>query len=139
MGKNMEKVRDMLCEELDNFGSKGELTAGSLDTIQKLTHSIKSIDTIMAMEDAYSNEMGGSYEGSYGSYRGGGSRGSYGERSGQRRDGRGRYSRARGRSRGYSYDDAKDEMVEQLEDIMQTAPDKKTKDAIRKAIEMMEE
>lgn len=113
MGKSMELVRDMLCDELDNISSKGELTAGSLDTIDKLTHSIKSIDTIMAMEDGYSKDY----------------MPSYGGRSYERqRDRRGRYSR------GYSYD-----TVEQLEDIMHTAPDKKTKDAIRKAIKMMEE
>lgn len=120
MGKSMERVRDMLCEELDKFGSKGELTAGSLETIDKLTHSIKSIDTIMAMEESgYSKDYAPSY----------------GERSYARmRDSRGRYSRRMGR--GYSYDD---NMIEQLEDIMHTAPDKKTKDAIRKAIEMMED
>lgn len=127
MGKSMERVRDMLCEELDKFGSKGELTAGSLETIDKLTHSIKSIDTIMAMEESgYSRD----YMPSYGAR-------SY---ANQRRDSRGRYSRNPYRmNRGYSYDDAKDEMIDQLEDIMSTAPDKRTKDAIKKAIEAMEE
>lgn len=124
MGKSMERVRDMLCEELDKFGSKGELTAGSLETIDKLTHSIKSIDTIMAMDEAgYSNDY----------------MPSYGDRSYamQRRDSRGRYSRNSYRdSRGYSYDDG---IVEQLEDIMHSTTDKKTKDVIKKAITMMEE
>ena len=54
----MYELRELLCEELDKIAEKGELTAGSLDTIDKLTHSIKSIDTIMAME-------GKSYRGSY--------------------------------------------------------------------------
>lgn len=124
MGKSMERVRDMLCEELDKFGSKGELTAGSLETIDKLTHSIKSIDTIMAMDEAgYSNDY----------------MPSYGDRSYamQRRDSRGRYSRNSYRdNRGYSYDDG---IVEQLEDILHTTNDKKTKDVIKKAINMMEE
>lgn len=127
MGRNMERVRDMLCEELDKFGSKGELTAGSLETIDKLAHSIKSIDTIMAMEGAYSNENRGGR--SYGSYRGN-SRESYGSYRNSRR----------GRSnRGYSYDDAKEDMIDQLEDIMRTAPDKETKEAIKQAIEMIGE
>lgn len=129
MGRNMERVRDMLCEELDKFGSKGELTAGSLETIDKLAHSIKSIDTIMAMEDAYSNENRGGR--SNRSYRGN-SRESYARESyrGSRR----------GRSnRGYSYDDAKEDMIDQLEDIMRTAPDKETKEAIKQAIEMIGE
>lgn len=125
MGKSMERVRDLLCDELEKISSKGELTAGSLETIDKLTHSIKSIDTIMAMDDAgYSKD----YMPAYGAR-------SY---AGQRRDSMGRYSRNSYR-RGYSYDEAKDDMIDQLEGIMQTAPDKRTKDAIRKAIEAMEE
>lgn len=47
----MEKLRDMLCDELDEITRKGELSDRSLDEIDKLTHSIKSIDAIMAMED----------------------------------------------------------------------------------------
>ena len=54
----MYELRDMLCEELDNITEQGEITTGSLDIINKLTHSIKSIDTIIAMDEA-------SYDGSY--------------------------------------------------------------------------
>lgn len=101
--KSMEDLRDMLCEELHNITEQGEITSGSLEIIDKLTHSIKSIDTIMAMEDAgYSSERGYSrYDGSYGrgSYGGGyeegySRRGSYarGRGNGARRDSQGRYS-----------------------------------------------
>ena len=98
----MEELRDMLCEELDKLTKKGELSAGSLDVIDKLTHSIKSIDTIMAMEDAgYSNESGYSYA--------------------RRRDSMGRYSRDDGmsyrRDRGYSRHDAKEELAMELKDL----------------------
>ena len=48
----MHELREMLVKELDKIQRKGELSAGSLDIVDKLTHSIKSIDTIMAMEDA---------------------------------------------------------------------------------------
>ena len=58
----MEEIRDMLCEELDNIAEQGEITTNSLDIIDKLTHSIKSIDTIMAMEEA---NYGGYRRGSY--------------------------------------------------------------------------
>lgn len=135
MGMHIEELRDMLCEELDKIASQGELTAGSLDTIQKLTHSIKSIDTIMAMEEAgYSNDSGMYYDGDYSGVRGDGRRAA-------RRDSMGRYSRnsyARGNrggrsSRGYSRDN-KEDMIEQLEDMMEMAPDSKTKEAIKKAI-----
>ena len=93
--KGMEELRDMLCDELSNITEQGEITSGSLEIIDKLTHSIKSIDTIMVMEEAsYSNE--GSY-GSYGSYgRGVYGRGSYAYDDGYSR--RGGYSRARGRN-----------------------------------------
>lgn len=54
----MHELREMLCDELDEITRKGELSAGALDVIDKLTHSIKSIDTILAMKDAgYSNRM----------------------------------------------------------------------------------
>lgn len=69
----MHKLRDMLEKELYAITDKGELSAGSLDIIDKLTHSIKSIDTIMAMEGSYSY--------------------------GRKRDSMGRYSRDDGYSR----------------------------------------
>lgn len=43
------ELKDMLCRELEEITRKGELTAGSLETVDKLTHSIKSIETILAM------------------------------------------------------------------------------------------
>lgn len=100
--KTMEMLKGMLCDELDKIVMAGELNAGSLDTVDKLTHAIKSTYTIMAMEESeYSND--GSYDGSY-------EGGSYARGRGQnaRRDSMGRYSRAR---RGYSRDE-KEEMSE---------------------------
>lgn len=101
----MEELKEMLCEELDKITKKGELTASSLDVIDKLTHSIKSIETIMAMR-GYSND-----EGSY------------------KRNSMGRYSRGNGGSyrngsyaggsyeRGYSREDAKDDLAMELRNI----------------------
>lgn len=77
----MEELKEMLMKELDECTKKG-LSANSLDMIDKLTHSIKSIDTIMAME-GYSgdNSYGRSYR------RGRDSMGRYTEdRSGRYRD-----------------------------------------------------
>ena len=132
--KYIEDLRDMLCEELDKISEKGELTAGSLETIDKLTHSIKSIDTIMAMEEAgYSNDMAYTDGGNY----------NYSRARGRNRDSMGRYSRnsyARGGrgGRGYSRDD-KEDMIEKLEDMMEEARDSKTKEAIKKAIHQIGE
>ena len=49
--KSYEKIKEMLCEELETIAKKGELTAGSLDTVDKLTHAIKSLETIIAMSE----------------------------------------------------------------------------------------
>lgn len=135
MGKSMYELKDMLCEELEKITEQGELTPGSLDIVDKLTHSIKSIDTILAMDEAgYSNDgrmyddrrsYGGSYDDR--SYDGN----SYARGRGRyaRRDSMGRYSRD-GRSydrRGYSRDDAKDELMEHLEEMEKMAKDEETR------------
>lgn len=121
----MYELRNMLCEELDNITEQGDITTGTLDIINKLTHSIKSIDTIMAMEEA-------SYDGSYrdGSYYDGYSRrGSYARgRRNARRDNRGRYSRT----------DSKEQIAEQLEDIMDETTDPSVKQALQKALSHIE-
>lgn len=117
------ELRDMLMEELEKCTDKGELSAGSLEIVDKLTHSIKSIDTILAMEEAgYSNDDGYSYRG-YSYARG---------RRNARRDSMGRYSR-----RGYSRD--KDELMEQLHDLEMNTTDEHTKNMIRKFIMQAEE
>ena len=59
----LEELREMLMKELEECTKKG-LSSNSLDIIDKLTHSIKSIDTIMAMSD-YSQDSGNSYRRSY--------------------------------------------------------------------------
>ncbi|MBP5596979.1 MAG: hypothetical protein J6Y02_16465 [Pseudobutyrivibrio sp.] len=46
----MEMLRDRLCDELDELSNVEKISTSSLDAIDKLTHSIKSIDAIMAME-----------------------------------------------------------------------------------------
>lgn len=124
----MHELKEMLCEELERFAREGELTAGSLETIDKLTHSIKSIATIMAMEDSgYSRDYVDKYRGA-----------SYA----QRRDNMGRYSRRGGnyarRRNGYSRDEEIDKMVEKLEKMMEKTEDANVKQAIEQAIETIE-
>ena len=125
----MHELKEMLCEELEKIAREGELTAGSLDTVDKLTHSIKSIATIMAMEDSgYSRDYVDRYRGA-----------SYA----QRRDSRGRYSREgrmnRGSyARGYSRDDETEKMVEKLEKMMEKTQDPNVKQAIEQAIDTIE-
>ena len=53
----MMELKEMLEDELNKITKHGKVTAGILDTVDKLTHSIKSIETIMAMEESgYSND-----------------------------------------------------------------------------------
>lgn len=132
----MEELKEMLCEELDEITKKGELSAGSLDVIDKLTHSIKSIDTIMAMEDAgYSNESGYSYARGRGRY--------------AKRDSMGRYSnddmheihdgmsyRRDGR---YSRHDAKEELAMDLKELKRDAKDQETERMIDRWIKQLEQ
>lgn len=122
----MEELKEMLCEELDKITKKGELSAGSLDVVDKLTHSIKSIDTIIAMEEAgYSGEDYTMRGNSYARGRG----------RNAKRDSMGRYSSdnysMRGRDGRYSYDDEMADLREQLEDMEHMAKDEESKRMIR--------
>ena len=134
MGKQLYELRDMLMDELDKLTSKGELTAGSLDTVDKLTHSIKSIDTICAMEEAgeYSYDSGMSYARGRGSNARRDSRGRYSSNDGLMYSRRDRYS-----MRGYS-GDGKEALVESLRELMQDADDNKSRQAIQHAIQQLE-
>lgn len=122
--KTYHDLKDMLCEELEEVTRKGELTAGSLDVVDKLTHSIKSLDTIIAME-RYNDDDGesGFYPQRYyyddGTYRGRSMRGEM-RSNARRRDAMGRYSR----------DDARHEMMDNLRDLMDNAPDERMRKKI---------
>lgn len=130
------ELKEMLCDELEELGKKGELTAGSLDTVDKLAHAIKNINKIIESyeeeEEGYSGRMDGSYQ------RGGGNRvGSYARGDGRgrgrnaRRDSMGRYSS----ERGYSRDGG--ELADRIEDMMQDAPNEQTRREMQRLAEMM--
>lgn len=107
------KVEEMLCEELEKLGEKDELTAGSLETADKLSHALKNVIKIietyeeMGEEDGYSsaggqgggNQGGGGNRGG-GSYRGGSYAGGGGGRRRSYEGGGGSYARGGGRGRG---------------------------------------
>lgn len=135
-------LKDMLCKELKEYGKKDEMSAGSLEVVDKLTHALKNLDKVIdAYEesDEYSNRaypdgMGGSYRGGRGnSYRGGSyNGGSYARgRMNARRDSMGRYS-----GNGYSRDDG---MVEELRELMQDAPNETIKRDIQRLVDKIEQ
>lgn len=134
--KDLHELCESLSEQLADVTRrvrKNGMSSGDLETIEKLTHSLKSVKSVIAMtegEEGYSGYypyMGGSYRDG-GSYNDGGSyaRG----RMNARRDSMGRYSG----ERGYSRNDLADKMRE----LMEEAPDDRTRQEIRRLVEKME-
>ena len=132
-------IKDMLRRELDEITRKGELSAGSLETIDKILNSIKNVCKITMYEE-YSDD-GHSY--ADGDMMGGNSMAS----GNQRRDARGRYSRRDGSrgdgrggrySRNYSYHDGNDEKIDMLRDMMDEAHSDDERRTIQKIIRRME-
>lgn len=137
------ELKEKLCEELEDYNEK-ELSKTNLDVMEKLAVTIKSLGKIIEMydeEEGYSS-MGGSYAQGRGGSRGGNRGGNRGGRSnrsyeggsyarnGRRRDLMGRYSRE-GYSRG-------DEMIAELRELMEDAPDEKTRKEFERFISKVE-
>ena len=99
MKESMYRLKSMLCDELDEIAGKGELSSGDLETIHKLTDTIKNIDKIEALEgEGYS----------------GGDRMPYGRYSGSRHYVRGHYTRGH-----YSMAEGKARIADRIEEMMQ--------------------
>lgn len=114
------KLRDMLCKELEGYGSKGEMSTGTLDVVDKLAHAVKNLDKII---ESYDGEYSGRY---YADGMGGVS-------YARRRDSMGRYSRRY--NDGYS---RHGDMAEELRALMQDAPDERTRMEIQRLVEKLE-
>lgn len=166
----MHDLKDLLCAELEDYAEKGKksgkMSMGDLESIHKLTDTVKNILKIDMLEEesGYSEDghymgegriYGTSYESGY-SERGGSSyargRGRY-----AKRDSMGRYSRdggmsynddmsyargGRGGQRGgmrggYSRDDGKEYMMEQLEEMMEQAQKPAEKEALRRCMDAL--
>lgn len=147
MHKMME-LRDKLMDELEQQADR-QLTEQSLELIDKLAHAIKCIDTIEAMDqssyeiresresresrDGYSGRRyreGGSREGYSGRRGGGSSRKRRNSMDGYSNDG---YSNEYSGRRGYSRDEAKDKLIDEMEGMMgDVSPE--AQHAIQKAI-----
>lgn len=120
------ELKEMLCKELKEYGEKGEMTAGTLDVVDKLAHTVKNLDKII---EAYEGEgSSGYYPYAYddGMNRDGRSyNGSYRGRSyARRRDSMGRYSR--------------DGLADKMRELMSDAPDDRTRQEIKRLIEKLE-
>lgn len=165
--KDLHELCETISEEIGEANKKiksagGKLTAGDVDYIDKLTHTLKSVKATIAMMDeegggGYSersgrggsyargggrSNRGGSYEGgsyeggSYegGSYEGGSYEGGSSGRGGSyargrryaRRDSMGRYSR-------------EGDLSEQIEQLMEQAPNEQIKREMEKLARKIEE
>ena len=128
--KSYERLKDMLCEELEKIAKKGELSASSLDLAHKLTDTIKNIDKIQMYEE-FDDDGGVSYR--------------RGRSKSAPRDRMGRYTSEDDYSedgyriygRGYSRDGSKDHLIEKIEEMMEDA-DPKSRDALKRAVKQIE-
>ena len=147
MYDELKHICEILENELANVNKKldksdGVLSGDDISYIDKLTHSIKSLKTTIAMVEA---EDGGSYsDGSYrmyphwNSYNDGMDNGSYARGRGRnaRRDSMGRYSRDGYGGNGYSRDQ---EMISELRELMNDAKDDRTRQEFQRFINKIEQ
>ena len=157
----MHDLKDLLCAELEDYAEKGKksgkMSMGDLDSIHKLTDTVKNILKIYMLEDESGYSEDGAYMGEgriYGTSYDDGTRrcGGYSYARGRgryaKRDSMGRYSSrgmsydddmsyTRGGRRGYSRDDGKAYMMEQLEDMMEDAEKPVEKEALRRCMEAL--
>lgn len=130
--KELYELRDMLEGELQGYGSKGELSAGSLDIVDKLAHAIKNLDKIIDCDEGYSSNYpymrGYDYENRTGmdgmSYARGRGRSA-------KRDSMGRYASMYGYSR-------HGDMADELRRLMEDAPNEQIKKEIQRLVEKVE-
>lgn len=149
------ELKETLCKNLEEYGRKKDLKAGDLDVIDKLSHSIKNLDKVIEKyeEEEYSGARGrgsnarrdsrGRYSSEYsnamGMSRDGYSmRGDYSnERGGYSNERDGNYSNRSEYSNrgGYSRNS---NMIMELRELMEDAPDERTRMEFDKFIRKME-
>ncbi len=113
--KELYELKDKLCEELKGYGKK-ELSAGSLDVIDKLAHAIKNLDKVLENSDE-------EYSGRYPMYDNGYARG-------RSRDSMGRYSSRNGYSNG-------NDLMNEVREMMSREPNESKRQAMQDFINRM--
>ena len=148
----MHDLKDLLCAELEDYAEKGKksgkMSMGDLESIHKLTDTVKNILKINMLEEDGGYSEDGHYMGEGRIYGTSYARG----RTGAKRDSMGRYSRdggrysydddmsyarSRGYRGGYSRDEGKHYMMEQLEEMMEEAEKPAEKEALRRCMDAL--
>lgn len=148
------ELKETLCKNLEEYGRKKDLKAGDLDVIDKLSHSIKNLDKVIEKyeEEEYSGARGrgsNARRDSRGRYASEYSNENYSNAMGMSRDGysmRGDYSNERGgysNERGGNYSNRggysrNSNMIMELRELMEDAPDERTRMEFDKFIRKME-
>ena len=142
----MHDLKDLLCAELEDFAEKGKksgkMSMGDLETVHKLTDTVKNIMKIDVLKEEAGYSEDGTYMGEgciYGTSYDMGSSYARGRGRYAKRDSMGRYSRDGGMSYrgGYSRDDGKHYMMEQLEEMMEEAEKPAEKEALRRCMDAL--
>ncbi len=129
----IEKLKRLICNELEEISGKKTLAQGDIEQLYKMTDIVKNLDKIQMLE-------GGDYS-EAGNWRAD-IRGDYGDVSyrGRKRDSMGRYTRTGGYSRNegsmYSMDG---ELMDRLEEKMHNAKSEREREAIRRCMDAMRE
>ena len=160
----MHDLKDLLCAELEDYAEKGKksgkMSMGDLESIHKLTDTVKNIMKIDVLKEEAGYSEDGRYMGEgriYGTSYDGGSSYARGRGRYAKRDSMGRYSRDGGMSYdddvsyarggrmgnrggmrgGYSRDDGKHYMIEQIEEMMEEAEKPTEKEALRRCMDAL--
>lgn len=153
----MHDLKDLLCAELEDYAEKGKksgkMSMGDLETVHKLTDTVKNILKIDMLEEESGYSEDGHYMGegriygtSYddGMHREGGYSYARGRGRYAKRDSMGRYSRDGGMSYrggvrgGYSRDDGKHYMMDRLGELMDEASTPTEREALKKCMQALE-
>lgn len=156
------ELKEKLMKELAEYAQNGKFSKEDAEAIKYVSSAIDHICNIIErMEDEEYSQRGGqgrySYEsgntGGGGSYARGGNRGGGGGNYSRNQSGGGNYysregrSYARGRGQNaqrdsmgrYSGSGESEQMIEQLEDLMQDAPNEQIKQGIQKLVQQIEQ
>ena len=137
----MYELCDTISNEIETANEKisaagGNISMSDLEALDRLAHIMKSLKSCIAMIEAEDE----GYSGTYWDER-------YNNMSRENRNGRGN-SNARGRSRGrnsyanrgrYTRNDARGDFMEELEELMENAPDERTRKKFERLMSEMEQ